>query len=73
MLAGLKLKGLAGRGYTGRHGDLVVEVSIMQADPQALGTFSEITKKLLEFMRRRPRGAEGGRLPRRQVLPAGRR
>ncbi|WP_328926389.1 hypothetical protein OG429_18330 [Streptomyces sp. NBC_00190] len=49
MLAGLKLKGLAGRGYTGRHGDLVVEVSIMQADPQALGTFSEITKKLLEF------------------------
>ncbi|MFE9634338.1 hypothetical protein [Streptomyces sp. NPDC006463] len=49
MLADLKLKGLAGRGYTGRHGDVVVEVSIMQADPQALGKFSEISKKLLEF------------------------
>ncbi|WP_406183481.1 hypothetical protein [Streptomyces sp. NBC_01006] len=49
MLAGLKLKGLAGRGYTGRQGDLVMEVRIMQADPQALGAFSEVTKKLLEY------------------------
>ncbi|MFD9301581.1 hypothetical protein ACFWCB_02595 [Streptomyces sp. NPDC060048] len=49
MLTGLKLKGLAGRGYTGRQGDLVVEVRIMQADPKTLGTFSEVSKKLLEF------------------------
>ncbi|MFB7467584.1 hypothetical protein ACFCZ1_29520 [Streptomyces sp. NPDC056224] len=48
-LAGLKLKGLAGRGYTGRQGDLVIEVRITQADPQTLGAFSEVSKKLLDI------------------------
>ncbi|MFD3326351.1 hypothetical protein [Streptomyces sp. NPDC058701] len=49
MLAGLKLKGLAGRSYTKGSGDLVAEVRIMQADPQAVGGFSEVTKKLMEL------------------------
>ncbi|MBT2480192.1 hypothetical protein J7E94_18605 [Streptomyces sp. ISL-94] len=46
-LAELKLKGLAGRSYTKGGGQMVVEVRIMQADPQALGKFSEVGKKLL--------------------------
>lgn len=48
-LAELKLKGLAGRSYTKGGGQMVLEVRIMQADPQALGKFSEITKKLFEI------------------------
>ncbi|MFK0200684.1 hypothetical protein [Streptomyces lavendulae] len=47
-LAGLKLKGLAGRSYAQAGGRTVVEVRIMQADPKALGTFAEISKKLLD-------------------------
>ncbi|MFD7261863.1 hypothetical protein [Streptomyces sp. NPDC059874] len=50
MLADLKLKGLAGRSYTKGNGDMVTEVRIMQADPQALGTFSEVSKKLIDLM-----------------------
>ncbi|MEU8775153.1 hypothetical protein [Streptomyces sp. NPDC048606] len=46
-LAELKLKGLAGRSYTRGGGRMVTEVRIMQADPQALGKFSEITKKVI--------------------------
>ncbi|MCY0945997.1 hypothetical protein [Streptomyces antarcticus] len=49
MLAGLKLKGLAGRSYTKGSGYLVAEVRLMQADPQAVGGFSEVTKKLMEL------------------------
>lgn len=48
MLADLKLKGLAGRSFT--RADMVVEVRIMQADPQALGSFSEVSKKLLDLI-----------------------
>lgn len=48
-LAGLKLKGLAGRSYTENDHGMVAEVRIMQADPQALGEFSAITKKLFEI------------------------
>lgn len=47
MLAQLKLKGLAGRSYTRYGGAWVAEVEIMQADPKAVGTMSEVTKKLL--------------------------
>ncbi|UQX02219.1 hypothetical protein [Streptomyces sp. RerS4] len=49
-LAELKLKGLAGRSYARPDGRLVVEVRIMQADPRALGTFSEVSKKLIEYI-----------------------
>ncbi|MFD9334090.1 hypothetical protein ACFWBF_06680 [Streptomyces sp. NPDC060028] len=49
-LAELKLKGLAGRSYTKGGGQMVLEVRIMQADPQSLGKFAEVTKKLIEFM-----------------------
>ncbi|MCJ0873648.1 hypothetical protein [Streptomyces sp. AP-93] len=53
MLAGLKLKGLAGRSYTkgeGRSkGEWVAEVRIMQADPKAVGNHAEIVKKILEL------------------------
>jgi hypothetical protein len=48
-LADLKLKGLAGRSYTRGGGQMVLEVRLMQADPQHLGTFSEITKKLFDI------------------------
>ncbi|MGW7436106.1 hypothetical protein [Streptomyces sp. NPDC054849] len=46
-MAELKLKGLAGRSYTRSDGEVVLEVRIMQADPQALGKFSEVSKKIL--------------------------
>ncbi|MFJ6798290.1 hypothetical protein [Streptomyces sp. NPDC091268] len=49
-LAELKLKGLAGRSYTKGRGDMVLEVRIMQADPQSLGKFAEVNKKLIEFL-----------------------
>lgn len=49
-LAELKLKGLAGRSYSKTGGQMVLEVRIMQADPQALGKFSEVTKKLLGLL-----------------------
>lgn len=49
MLADLKLKGLAGRSYTGDRG-LVVEIRIMQADPRAVGAFAEVSKKLLDLI-----------------------
>ncbi|MFD0270160.1 hypothetical protein ACFVGY_26920 [Streptomyces sp. NPDC127106] len=49
VLEGLKLKGLAGRSYTRRGGTAVYQVRIMQADPQAVGKFSEVSKKLLEL------------------------
>ncbi|MDK9499342.1 hypothetical protein QEZ40_004762 [Streptomyces katrae] len=49
MLADLRLKGLAGRSYAATSGGMVVEIRIMQADPKALGAFSEVSKKLLEL------------------------
>ncbi|MFD0356198.1 hypothetical protein ACFVHW_21035 [Streptomyces sp. NPDC127110] len=49
MLADLKLKGLAGRSYAAAGGGMVVEIRIMQADPKAVGAFSEVSKKLLEL------------------------
>ncbi|MFF4330335.1 hypothetical protein ACFYZT_27980 [Streptomyces sp. NPDC001591] len=51
-LADLKLKGLAGRSYAST--SMVVEVRLMQADPKALGAFSEVSRKMSELM-----GAEG--------------
>ncbi|MGW0364386.1 hypothetical protein [Streptomyces sp. NPDC002990] len=50
MLTELKLKGLAGRSYTKGRGEMVAEVRIMQADPQAVGSFSEGSKKLLALL-----------------------
>lgn len=49
-LAELKLKGLAGRSYTEKGGALVLEVRIMQADPQAVEKFAEVSKKLIDLM-----------------------
>ncbi|MEU9714189.1 hypothetical protein [Streptomyces sp. NPDC047976] len=49
MLADLRLKGLAGRSYASSSGGMVVEIRIMQADPKAVGAFSEVSKKLLEL------------------------
>lgn len=49
MLAELKLKGLAGRSYVNVRGGWSAEVRIMQADPKALGSFSEVSKKFLDY------------------------
>ncbi|MFD8146030.1 hypothetical protein [Streptomyces sp. NPDC059708] len=49
MLAGLKLKGLAGRTFAKDTGTLVAGVQLMQADPRALDSFSQVSRKLLEF------------------------
>ncbi|MEW2413284.1 hypothetical protein AB0953_06125 [Streptomyces sp. NPDC046866] len=53
-LAGVKLKAAAGRGYasgTGPGFDAVAaEIHLVQADPQAPGTFAEFGKKLLDLM-----------------------
>ncbi|MFF4581592.1 hypothetical protein [Streptomyces sp. NPDC001389] len=49
MLADLRLKGLAGRSYAATGGNMVVEIRLMQADPKAVGAFSEVTKKLLDL------------------------
>ncbi|GAA0301741.1 hypothetical protein GCM10010302_45250 [Streptomyces polychromogenes] len=49
MLAQLKLKGVAGRTFAKDTGTLVVEVQLMQADPKALDSFSQVSGKLLEF------------------------
>ncbi|MEV7523223.1 hypothetical protein [Streptomyces sp. NPDC091371] len=48
--AELKLKGLAGRSYAKSGGEMVTEVRLMQADPKALGQFSEISKKVLDLL-----------------------
>lgn len=50
VLAELKLKGLAGRSFAKDTGGLVVEVRLMQADPKALDSFAQISKKLLELV-----------------------
>ncbi|MER5730941.1 hypothetical protein ABT084_21900 [Streptomyces sp. NPDC002138] len=50
MIDQLKLKGQAGRTFRDESGDRVVEISITQADPQAVSQFGEFTKKLLEFL-----------------------
>ncbi|MGT2529603.1 hypothetical protein ACU4GG_22800 [Streptomyces nojiriensis] len=50
MLADLKLKGLAGRSYVKGDGEMIAEVRIMQADPKALGPFSEVSKKLVDLI-----------------------
>ncbi|MFD6876033.1 MULTISPECIES: hypothetical protein [unclassified Streptomyces] len=50
MLAELKLKGQAGRTYVKEGGGLIVEIRILQADPQALGTFAGISKKFLDVL-----------------------
>ncbi|MFF2194514.1 hypothetical protein [Streptomyces sp. NPDC058157] len=49
MLADLKLKGLAARTYAATGGSMVVEIRLMQADPKAVGAFSEVSKKLLDL------------------------
>ncbi|MCP3759449.1 hypothetical protein [Streptomyces sp. TBY4] len=49
MLAQLKLQGLAGRTYAKEMGGWIAEVRIMRADPKAVGSFSEVTKKLIEL------------------------
>ncbi|AWZ10195.1 hypothetical protein DRB96_16290 [Streptomyces sp. ICC1] len=48
-LAELKLKGLAGRSYVNEKSNWYAEVRIMQADPKAVGAFSEVSKKFLDF------------------------
>ncbi|MFF4497310.1 hypothetical protein [Streptomyces sp. NPDC001546] len=47
-LAELKLKGLAGRSYASS--SMVIEVRLMQADPKALGAFSEVSRKMSELL-----------------------
>ncbi|MCM1971046.1 hypothetical protein [Streptomyces sp. G1] len=49
VLAEMKLKGLAGRSYIHKNPNWYVEVRIMQADPKALDSFSQVTKKVLEY------------------------
>ncbi|MEU7724462.1 hypothetical protein AB0B78_04300 [Streptomyces sp. NPDC040724] len=51
-LAGLKLKGVAGRSYTTRHGAgaSVVEIQLTQADPQQLAQFGEFAKKIVSLV-----------------------
>ncbi|MFJ3911215.1 hypothetical protein [Streptomyces vinaceus] len=49
-LADLKLKGTAGRSYGKDHLGLVAEVRLTQADPSALATFSDVTKKILDLV-----------------------
>ncbi|MET9699820.1 hypothetical protein ABZY31_23245 [Streptomyces sp. NPDC006529] len=50
MVDQLKLKGLAGRTFRDDSGDEIVEIAITQADPQAVKTFGEFTKKLMEII-----------------------
>ncbi|MFI5985322.1 hypothetical protein ACIBEA_31250 [Streptomyces sp. NPDC051555] len=50
MIDGLKLKGQAGRTFRNESGDAVVEISLTQADPQAVKQFGEFTTKLLELI-----------------------
>ncbi|MET8294753.1 hypothetical protein ACGFY6_26870 [Streptomyces sp. NPDC048387] len=49
MLGQLKLKGLAGRTYAKDSGYLVGEIKLMQADPKALDSFSQVGRKMLEL------------------------
>ncbi|MFJ8012531.1 hypothetical protein [Streptomyces sp. NPDC096339] len=49
-LAGLKLKGLAGRSFFTQRERVVTEVELMQADPKALAGLSEVNKKLLDVL-----------------------
>ncbi|MFE6907474.1 hypothetical protein [Streptomyces erythrochromogenes] len=51
-LAGLKLKGVAGRSYARRHGAgaSVVEIQLTQADPQQLAQFGEFARKILSLV-----------------------
>ncbi|OKK13147.1 hypothetical protein AMK16_31580 [Streptomyces sp. CB00455] len=49
-LADLKLKGLAGRTFNKRSGAPVTEIHLTQADPQALATFSDFSKKWLDLL-----------------------
>ncbi|WP_051807473.1 hypothetical protein [Streptomyces sp. NRRL F-2664] len=53
-LAGLKLKGVAGRSYARRHGAgaSVVEIQLMQADPQQLAQFGEFAAKIVSLVDR---------------------
>lgn len=48
-LADMKIKGVAGRSYA-KHGEPITEIEIVQADPQALGSFSEVSKKLFDIL-----------------------
>nr|WSW45144.1 hypothetical protein OG296_19570 [Streptomyces sp. NBC_01001] len=48
-LAGLKLKGVAGRSYHRSSEQLVMEIQLTQADPQALAKLSEFSRKILEL------------------------
>ncbi|MFC9296660.1 hypothetical protein ACFTWH_16160 [Streptomyces sp. NPDC057011] len=49
-VADLKLKGVAGRSYTLSYAGPITEIELTQADPQALGTFAEVNKKLLDVL-----------------------
>ncbi|MEV6684860.1 hypothetical protein AB0N28_05910 [Streptomyces sp. NPDC051130] len=49
VLAGLKLKGMAGRSYHRRGGDSAFEVQLTQADPKAVAVFAETSKKFLKL------------------------
>ncbi|MFD0377155.1 hypothetical protein [Streptomyces sp. NPDC127112] len=49
MLAQLKLKGVAGRTFSNDTEKLLVAIQLMQADPKALDSFSQVGRKLLEF------------------------
>ncbi|MFH7593606.1 hypothetical protein WDV06_00675 [Streptomyces racemochromogenes] len=49
VLAELRLKGVAGRTFAKDTGTLVVEIQLMQADPKALDSFSQVSRKLLDL------------------------
>ncbi|MGW5851521.1 hypothetical protein ACWFQ8_26850 [Streptomyces sp. NPDC055254] len=49
-VADMKLKGLAGRSYTRSYVGPVTEIELTQADPQALTSFSDLSKKLLDVL-----------------------
>ncbi|MFJ4779448.1 hypothetical protein [Streptomyces sp. NPDC088762] len=51
-LAGLKLKGLAGRSFYTNPDRAVTEIELIQADPQAVAALSEVDKKLLDLLQK---------------------
>ncbi|MEU9036300.1 hypothetical protein AB0D45_15540 [Streptomyces sp. NPDC048352] len=62
-LAELKLKGRAGRSYTGPTSRSVVEIRLMQADPRFLGKTSEVSRKLMDAV------SEGRETPKVEGFP----
>ncbi|MFJ6719806.1 hypothetical protein [Streptomyces sp. NPDC091259] len=49
-LAGLKLKGVAGRSYSAWRSGAVSEIELMQADPQAVASLAEVNKKVFDVL-----------------------